>query len=91
MKRTLTGIFVLFAFFEGVVALAAFTPRYLGWSTISISSGTITEITNSTAPTVGYIRYCSNCAANGGQGTLCVSTGAANFNQFVLSTGTVCK
>lgn len=91
MKKILTGVFVLFVFFEAVVAMAAFKPRGLGWSTISISSGTILEIQNSTAPTVGYLRYCTNCFGAGNAGTICISTGSTNQDSFVLSTGTHCR
>lgn len=46
---------------------------------------------SSTVPTAkGQEIFCSNCAAAGGAGTLCVSTATA-VNSYVLSTGTVCK
>ncbi len=91
MNKLLIGLLL------GLVALgvgtvyATYQPTNLGWVTLSHSSGTVTEIVNSTAPTIGYPRWCTNCTANGGQGTLCTSTGTARFNQFILSTGTVCR
>jgi len=41
--------------------------------------------------TTGQVIFCSNCSANGGKGTICVSTGTTATYQFVLSTGTACK
>jgi len=41
--------------------------------------------------TTGQLIFCSNCSANGGKGTICVSTGTTATYQFVLSSGTACK
>lgn len=93
MKKTIiisTCLLVLMALCH-FSANATYQPQNLGWATISIASGTVTEIMNSTAPTVGYLRYCTNCGAAGGAGTICISTGAVAAYQFVLSTGTQCK
>jgi hypothetical protein len=92
MKRTLSFAFAAFAFFEfAYFAQAVNQPHNLGYVSLSLSSGTLTEIIRSTAPTVGYPRFCTNCAASGNAGTICVSTGAATWGQFVLSTGTRCQ
>lgn len=94
MKKILVSLFVVFAFFEAVVAMAAFTPRNLGWSTISIASGTLNEICISTPPTVGYPRWCTNCAAGDGKGMVVWSTSTAAPGagcDFTLSTGTQAK
>jgi len=57
-----------------------------------ISVLTATQVAASTPTYTGQVVVCSNCATNGGVGTICVSTEAANAqNAFVLSTGTVCK
>jgi hypothetical protein len=62
--------------------------------TVGLISQTIAQIAASTPSVVGQMVYCNNCAANGGSGTVCISTittapGAGN--DFVLSTGTICK
>lgn len=41
--------------------------------------------------TTGQMVFCTDCTANGGKGTTCVSTGATTTFQFVLSTGTRCQ
>lgn len=94
MKRTIAVIFGLFLVFEAINAVAAYQPHSLGWVNVSIASATLTEINASTASTVGVLRYCTNCAANGGSGTICVSTSTSApgaGSDFVLSTGTQCK
>lgn len=91
MKRILAAIFSIFVFFEATYALAVFQPASLGYINFSYSTMNVTGVTNSTAPTVGYPLWCTDCLANGGAGTLCVSTGTTKFNQFILSTGTACK
>ncbi len=94
MKKILIGLFVVFVLFEGTVAMAVYRPRNLGWVNVSIASATLTEINTSTAATVGMLKYCTNCAANGGLGTICISTSTSApgaGSDFVLSTGTQCK
>lgn len=69
--------------------------------TVAISSAVIaplnlslTQVQTSTPSFVGQTIFCNNCAASGGAGTLCVSTTTVSpgaGNDFVLSTGTVCK
>lgn len=76
------------------VAQAVYQPQYLGWTTQSISSGTVNEICISTPPTVGYQRFCTNCVSGDGKGTVCTSTGTNAPGagcDFTLSTGTQCK
>ncbi len=91
MKKLLIVIVSLFLGFEAVYA-ATYQPRSLGWVTLSITSMTATAVAASTPPTVGYPVFCTNCAASGGSGTICVSTESTTAqNAFVLSTGTVCK
>lgn len=90
MKKLIAAVVLAFGLFEAVYA-GTYQPQNLGWVNLSISSGTVTEITRSTAPTIGYLKWCTNCITNGGVGTMCISTGTANWNQFILSTGTVCK
>lgn len=51
----------------------------------------IATINGLTPSTTGQMVFCQDCAANGGKGTLCVSTGTTTTFQFVLSTGTACK
>lgn len=88
----LIGLFAVFALFETVYA--AYQPHNLGWVSVSVASATLTEINTSTAPTVGFLKFCTNCAANGGSGTICVSTSTnapGAGSDFVLSTGTQCK
>ena len=96
MKRILTSIFCIFALFETVVVFGATTyqPMNLGWVNISIASNTVAVINASTAPTVGYPWFCTDCAGGGGKGTVCISTSIAApgaGSDFVLSTGTQCK
>ena len=43
------------------------------------------------AKSTGTMVYCTDCAANGGKGTVCVSTGSTATYQFTLSTGTRCQ
>lgn len=90
MKRAITAILVIFTFFEGVYALAVYQPQNLGYGTLIISSGTVTDIQNSTAA-AGTQRFCFNCQASGNAGTPCYSTGAVNWGSFVLSSGTRCQ
>lgn len=72
------------------------------WTVSSGTSGiaptvftqTVAQICASTATAVGQLVYCSNCAAAGGAGTVCISTSIAAPGagcDFVLSTGTQCK
>jgi len=89
MKNVLVAILLALTVFG--IAYAVYQPQNLGWVTLSISSATQSEIENSTAPTVGFQKYCTDCVASGGAGTVCVSTGAAKFGSFVLSTGTHCR
>lgn len=94
MKKILVGMALAGAFLWGAYIQAAYQPHSLGWVTLSIASGTVTEINTSTAPTVGYLRFCTNCGAAGGAGTICVSTttnAPGVGSDFVLSTGTICK
>lgn len=90
------NLLLFFAILLGLtgMAVAAYQPHNLGWVNISIASATVTEINTSTAATVGQLKYCTNCAANGGSGTICISTSTAApgaGSDFVLSTGTICK
>lgn len=52
---------------------------------------TLAQTTNTIAVQKGQCAFCTDCIAGGGAGTVCIATGTANSNQFVLSTGTVCK
>ena len=88
MKRIIVFIGCVFALFEGLV-YAVNQPQRLGAA--ALQSKTVAQIQALTSNTTGQILYCSDCAANGAAGTICVSTGATAVNQFVLSTGTVCK
>ena len=91
MKKIIIGMGLLFAAYA---VYAAYQPQNLGWVTLSVSSGTVAEINASTAPTVGYLRYCTNCGGAGGAGTICISTSTnapGAGSDFVLSTGTICK
>jgi len=92
MKRTLAALFLIFGFFEVTCLMAAtYQPQKLGYVDIAISSAPVASITRSTASAVGTMRWCTDCITNGGVGTLCISTGTTAWNQFILSTGTVCK
>lgn len=94
MKKIIAACFSIFAFFELSYFLQAATiyqPRSVGIVSFSYSTGTVAAIMASTAPTIGYPVWCTNCAANGGFGTVCTSTGATKFGSFVLSTGTACQ
>lgn len=71
------------------------------WSLTTNDSGTVpglalpvfstTTLSSLISDTTGQVVFCSNCTANGGQGTICVSTGTTAAYQFVLSTGTKCR
>ncbi len=87
MKKILLIISGLFLVFEGFV-FAVNQPQPLGAA--ALQSQTILQIRALSSNTTGQIAYCSDCTANGGKGTICISTGAA-VDSFVLSTGTVCK
>lgn len=92
MKRILSAAFAIFAFFElAYFCYAGTAPYNLGYVAFAISSGTAKDIMDSTAPSVGYQRYCTNCKAAGNAGTVCTSTGAAVWSGFVLSTGSRCE
>jgi len=92
MKKILIATFAVVILLGAILQLEArYQPQNLGWVNIAISSGTQSEIDNSTATDVGRLKYCTNCAANGGSGTICVSTQTTGFHGFVLSTGTICK
>lgn len=84
-------IFALLSFFPAISSFAIYQPNNLGWINFSYSTSTVAVIIASTAPTIGYPIWCTDCAASGGRGTLCTSTGTTGSNQFILSTGTVCK
>ncbi len=62
--------------------------------TLGLVSMTKAQIATST-PTIKGLVYCSDCAAAGGSGTVCIATsttgGIVSGSYFVLSTGTVCK
>lgn len=61
---------------------------------LTLSSMTVVQISASTAAVVGQVVYCGNCTANGGKGTICISTSTAApgaGSDFVLSTGTLCN
>jgi len=71
-------------------ALYAATVNVPAPSAISVL--TLTQVAQSTPTYTGQVVVCNNCTANGGVGTICVSTEATTAqNGFVLSTGTVCK
>jgi hypothetical protein len=93
MKKVLGSLLTIFILFEGIAFLGASTyqPTSFGYINFSYDTMTVTDINNSTAPTIGYPVWCYNCVANGGSGTECISTGSVNSNSFILSTGTVCK
>ena len=94
MKNTLTAILAVFIVFECIAFLGAVTtyqPRSLGYVNFSYDTMTVTDIQNSTAPTVGYPLWCTNCLGGGAAGTVCTSTGTTLWGQFVLSTGTRCQ
>lgn len=85
-------IIVALAFLTGGIALAAtIQPIDLGVANIAISSAAVSTIMNSTATIIGRERWCYDCTANGGKGTMCYSTGTTNAFSYVLSTGTACK
>lgn len=56
-----------------------------------LPSKTKTQIDTSTPTVVGQVVLCSDCAAAGGAGTVCLSTAITGSHSFVLSTGTICK
>lgn len=96
MKNILGGIFIIFAFFEvvAIVGAATYQPQSLGLVDIAVSSGTLAEICASTPTMVGKPRWCTNCAAAGGAGTVVWSTSTAAPGagcDFVLSSGTQAK
>lgn len=88
--KTIIGLSVFILLVSGR-AFAIYQPINLGVANIAIATGTITDIQTSTAAAVGQLKWCTNCTANGGAGTLCISTGTTSVFQFVLSTGTACK
>lgn len=93
MKKIILSILLVFGSFE-IVYAATYQPRNLGWVNVSVASGTVNEICISTPPTVGFLRFCTNCAGGGGVGTIVVSTSVAAPGagcDFVLSTGTQAK
>jgi hypothetical protein len=73
------------------ITMAATQPLSLGVVDASLRSLTQAQVLASTSTKAGQMIYCSNCSANGGAGTICISTGTTGFNPFVLSTGTVCR
>lgn len=93
MKRALLAIAIIFTFFEGTYCLAVYTfqGQNLGVANIAIASATLNTIMATTSTTVGHLKWCYDCVANGGAGTMCESTGTTNSFQWVLSTGTRCK
>lgn len=70
---------------------AIYTQRQDG-NGFGVPSVAIATINTAVPKQVGQQVFCNNCTANGGLGTVCVSTSTASqgFN-YVLSTGTVCK
>lgn len=65
----------------------------LATTTFAYQNRTLAQISASTPSYVGAPVWCTNCAAAGGKGTLCISTTTVSpgaGNDFVLSTGTVC-
>jgi len=94
MKKILGFIFGVFAFLEFCFfsfGATTYQPTNLGYVNLAISTMSLTLVAQTTAP-VGSLVYCTNCATNGGVGTICVSTESTTAqNAFVLSTGTVCK
>lgn len=74
----------------GAIYAAGYQAQSLGYVLMAPSSGTVNDITNSTAP-VATQRWCYNCTTNGGAGTVCYSTSSTNAFSYILSTGTVCK
>ena len=90
MKKWIIG-FVIAASFGFKLWAATTQANNLGVVNLYLKSQTVSQIINSTSTVVGQILYCSNCTSNGGTGTICISTGTTLYNQFVLSTGTVCK
>jgi hypothetical protein len=84
-----TGLF--FIIHKAQAVPYVYQPQNFGYSNVSMSTGTLAQVINSTAPTLGYAMWCGNCAANGNAGTPCYSTGTANWGQMVLSTGTRCQ
>lgn len=92
MKKLLLVIVIVLAFVSiHYAATFVYEPVDLGIANIAISSATVTAIMNSTATVIGRERWCYNCTANGGAGTMCYSTGTTNAFSYVLSTGTPCK
>jgi hypothetical protein len=89
MKKTLI-IFLFLAFGLAWRSWAVTQAQNLGIISASVKSLTAAQVLLSTSTAVGELIYCSNCAANGAVGTLCISTATAK-NSFVLSTGTVCR
>lgn len=78
---------------QSLGSITASTSTFTGG--INLWNRTAAQIQALIASTTGQQVFCSDCTANGGKGTICVSTGgftgATLANQFVLSTGTVCK
>lgn len=87
MKKWIIGLLFLAS-----TGWAVTQAHNLGVVNIYVKSQTLAQIQASTPTAVGQVLFCSNCTANGGSGTLCISTATANAQtSFVLSTGTVCK
>lgn len=91
MKKWIALSIAVISMFIGIRAWAASQPQSLGTVALQFPNLTAAQILVSTASYKGQPIYCSDCASNGGAGTVCISTANTSFNQFVLSTGTVCK
>ena len=93
---------LILAAIAGLSSIAGATSQYQALGNVAISSSTVSgglgiwsrtvaQLQTLTPTTTGQIVYCSNCAAAGNAGTICVSTGSTAAYQWVLSTGTQCK
>lgn len=91
MKKVMIGILGLLIFISGMRAWCASQPQSLGNVAIQLPNLTAAQVSVATATYKGQPIYCTDCASNGGAGTICISTAATAANQFILSSGTVCK
>jgi hypothetical protein len=90
MKKILIPSILLIPFLVLKYVHAATQAQNLGVISASVKSMTAAQILISTSTARGELVYCTDCTANGGVGTICVSTGTLR-SSFILSTGTVCK
>lgn len=90
MKKAIAVTGLIISLLSGYLYAKGYQAQSLGYVLMAVSSATATDIMNSTDP-VSTQRWCYNCTANGGAGTVCYSTSATNAFSYILSTGTVCK